>query len=66
MLIALLAAGCQSFGAQSQPDIQADHQMSEALTESPHMTLTAVRPAARSDSVRVAEADTSHDHGHES
>lgn len=59
MLIALLAAGCQSFGAQSQPDIQADHQMSEALTESPHMTLTPVRPAARSDSLRAAAvADT--------
>jgi len=59
VLAAVLATGCQSFGAQSQPDIEADHQMSGALTESPHMTLTPMRPGTHADSMRAAAvADT--------
>jgi hypothetical protein len=59
ILAAVLATGCQSFGAQSQPGIEADHQMSGALGESPHMRLTPVRSGTRADSIRAeAVADT--------
>jgi hypothetical protein len=57
-LFPLAAAGCES-SAGSHADVQADHQMSGALIESPHMTLTPVRVPTRADSVRAAAvADT--------
>ena len=57
-LFPLAAVGCQS-SAGSHADVQADHQMSGALTESPHMTLTPMRAPTHADSVRAAAvADT--------
>jgi hypothetical protein len=58
-LAPLGAVGCQSPGSRSTADAQADHQMSQALEEGPHMTLTPLRPAAHADSARAtAVADT--------
>ncbi len=53
------AAGCQSAGSRSPADAQAEHQMSRAVEEGPHMRLTPMRGATQADSVRAAAvADT--------
>ena len=53
------AVGCQTSAGGSHADVQADDQMSGALTESPHMTLTPVRAPTHADSLRAgAVADT--------
>lgn len=58
-IVSLLSLGCRPSGARTQPDIQADQQMSGALEQTPHMTLTPLRPATRADSLRAAAvADT--------
>lgn len=59
VLAPLGVVGCQAFGGRSPADLQADHQMSQALEAGPHMTLTPMRPATHADSVRAAAvADT--------